>query len=121
MFTLESLFVIAMQQRYGISGLEVTTHPKHVYRHLDERRQLVTVARPVLVFTFGNATVEKALPMLLRTEWITGSAGIAMLRIFAECEWSAEDIEAYIGQTVADLHDNHLVKGVPREAHRSRP
>ena len=111
MFSFESFFVISMQQRYGISGLEVTTRAKHFYRYLDERKRLITVARPVLRFCFMNAVVEKAMPMALKSEWITGSAGIAMQRVFAECAWEARDIEAYIASTVADLRDNALVKG----------
>jgi hypothetical protein len=112
MFALDTLFVIAMQRHYGISGLEITTHPKHVYTHLDERKKLVTVARPVLRFEFGNATVEKAMPMALKAEWIEGSAGVAMQRIHAECEWDVLAVESYIAQTVAALRDNELVRGV---------
>lgn len=114
MFSLESFFVISTQQRYGISGLEVTTRPRYFYRYLDERGdRLVTVARPVLVFTFGNATVEKAMPMCFKAEWITSRTGIATKRLFPECEWGTKEIEAYIKKTVADLRDNELVKGTP--------
>lgn len=120
MFTLETFFVLSMQQRYGISGLEVTTLARHAYRYLDERKKLVTVAQPVLIFSFGNAAVEKAMPMTVKGEWVSGSAGVAMQRIYAECAWDARDIEAYISKTVADLRDNQLVKGAPLEIHRSR-
>jgi hypothetical protein len=111
MLTLETMFVLAMQQRYGVTGLEVTTHPKHVYSHLDEHRQLIKVARPVLRFDVGRITIEKPMPMALKAEWIEGSAGVAMQRVFAECEWNALDVENYIRQAVADLSDNLLVKG----------
>ena len=120
MFTLETFFVLSMQQRYAISGLEVTTLARHAYRYLDERKKLITVAQPVLVFSFGNAAVEKAMPMAVKGEWITGSAGIAMQRIYAECAWGSQDIEAYISQTVADLRDNQLVKGISDEVRRYR-
>lgn len=120
MFSLETFFVLSTQQRYGISGLHITTRPQHVYRYLDERGdRLVTVARPVLVFAFCNATVEKAMPMRLRVEWFTSRTGIATRRLFPECEWGTKEIEAYIGHIVADLRDNQLVKGNPREIHRS--
>lgn len=111
MFTLESLFTISMQQRYGITGIEVTTRAKHVYNFVDERNKLVCQAQPVLVFYFKNARIEKAMPMVVKGEWITGSAGIAMKRIFAECAWDAIGIESYIKKTVADLRDNELVRG----------
>lgn len=121
MFTLDTFTVVALQQRYGITGLAIGTHPKHTFSHLDERRQLVTVARPVLRFAFGNARVEKLLPMALKHTWLEGDAGIATRRVYAECEWGADDIEAYVRKTVADLRDNQLVKGASHEVHRALP
>ena len=111
MFTAEAFFVIAMQQRYGVTDLAVTTLPRHSYSYIDEQHKLITVAKPVLVFGYKNVRVEKAMPMVLQAEWVTGSAGVAMQRVFAVCDWTADDIEAYISKTVADLRDNDLVKG----------
>ena len=119
MFTPDSFFLISLQQRYGISELEITTLPKHTFRYPDEQQKPVCVARPVLRFRYGNAVVEKAMPMRIKAEWIT--SGIARQRIHAECEWGPRDIEGYISKTVADLRDNDLVKGVRHEVHRSRP
>lgn len=111
MFSLDSLFVISMQQRYGVTGIEITTRPKHVYSFVDERGKLLGQMQPVLVFLYKNARVEKALPMKVEGEWIEGSHGIAMQRIFAVCAWGPNDIESYIKSTVADLRDNELVRG----------
>jgi hypothetical protein len=121
MFTPDAFFLLSLQQRHGIGELQIITLPKHTFRYLDERQTPVTVARPVLRFRYGNAVVEKAMPMAIKAKWLQGPTGIAAQRVYAECEWGAEEIEGYIRQTVADLRDNNLVKGVRHEVHRPRP
>ncbi len=110
MFTPDQFFTLAMSQRYGITDLQVTTSPKVDFTYLDEANRVVRVARPILAFTYRNAEVTKLLPMAIRAEWVE-RAGVAVQRVFAVCAWGADEIEAYIKKTVADLHDNHLVKG----------
>jgi hypothetical protein len=107
----DALFVMSLQQRFGVYSVELTTQAKHFFRYHDEAGVPRTVMVPVLIFCYENARVEKALPMKLAQEWITGSHGVAMQRITAECAWSQVDIEKYIASTVADLRDNILVKG----------
>lgn len=110
-FTPDGFFTIAMQQKHGIANLHVSTRVRFSYTYLDEEGKARTVMQPVLCFSFGNAEVEKAMPMRVKQDWITGTAGVAMQRLFAECAWSADDVDKYIGSTVADLRDNLLVKG----------
>lgn len=110
-FTPDGFFVIAMQQKHGVVNLHVTTRARFAYTYLDEEGKPRTVMQPVLCFTFGNADVEKAMPMKVTQEWVTGSAGVAMQRLFAECAWTADDVDKYLGSKVADLRDNLLVKG----------
>lgn len=111
MLTADSLFVMSLQQRFGVYSVELTTQAKHFYRYVDETGKLITVMIPVFIFCYENARVEKALPMQVKPEWITGSHGVAMQRIVAECAWSQVDIEKYVSETVANLRDNILAKG----------
>lgn len=111
MFSVDALFVMSMQQRFRVAAIEITTRARHVYKYLDETGKLCCVAVPVLIFAYENAVVEKALPMRVKGEWITGSHGVAMQRIVAECAWTHVEIEKYISESVANLRDNILSKG----------
>jgi hypothetical protein len=111
MFTTDEFFNLAMQQKHGITGLHVTTRARFVYGYLDELGRLCRCMQPVLVFTYCNASVEKAMPMVVKDEWLQGSAGVSMRRVWADCAWTADDIDKYIGEKVAALRDNRLVRG----------
>ena len=111
MFKPDEFFTIAMCQKHGITGLHVTTRPRFIFDYLDELGRLNRCMQPVVVFRYFNAEVEKAMPMVVKDEWLTGSAGVAMRRVWAECAWTADDIDKYIGEKVADLREKRLVRG----------
>ena len=111
MFAPDKFFTISLCQRYGIRDVRMTTRARFTFTYVDLDGKPKTVAQPVLYFRYGNAEVEKAVPMRVRQEWMTGSSGVAMCTLLAEPEWSADEIEAYIRGKVADLKDNILVKG----------
>lgn len=107
----DAIFVLAMQQRYGVCDLGVTTKASAVYTYLNEFGRAVHVAKPVLVFQFAGHKVEAVMPMRVVEDWVTGSAGVAMKRVIAECAWTADDVERCIARLVADLTDDLKVKG----------
>lgn len=105
MFTPDGFFLLAMIQRYGVTQLRVTTGT-YTFSYLDERNRVVTMARPILAFSVGDADIEKPLPLVVRCQWVRNRLGIATQRIYAVCEWTSVEVENYIKETVANLN-NH--------------
>lgn len=112
MFSADTFFVMSMQQHYGVTDLRVKTMARHFFTYTDERGKPATVAKPVLVFNFRGHGLEVAMPMRVTSEWVTSEHGIAMQAIYAECAWTAADVESCIKRITDDLKDNLKVKGI---------